>query len=242
MFATAYAEDLQVCAFVQRALEREGLRAHLTSPTAPRARGDDLVVTSNGRDVPVRALYRFFPTEYMEGQRNLDAIVSAVERGRLRGVSSFAHMFAQSKLAFARAFDLEPARARTHFPESRDLAEIDDATLARDREDWVIKRALGRVGDEVFVGALTGALEWAITVREVRALRNKGEAWIAQRFVRQRAIATPFGDRLITLGAYVLDGRFVGYFARLTQRSHCSHDALCVPVFVDDVESARSVA
>ena len=34
------------------------------------------------------------------------------------------------------------------------------------------------------------------------------------------------------LGAYVLDGRFVGYFARLSEDSHVSHDALCVPVFV----------
>ena len=49
----------------------------------------------------------------------------------------------------------------------------------------------------------------------------------------QRAVRTPFGDRLVTLGVYVLEGRFVGYFARLTEESHCSHDALCVPVLVD---------
>jgi len=29
----------------------------------------------------------------------------------------------------------------------------------------------------------------------------------------------------------VLDGRFAGYFARVTPQSHVSHDALCVPVF-----------
>jgi len=34
------------------------------------------------------------------------------------------------------------------------------------------------------------------------------------------------------LGVYLLDGRFVGYFARLTSESHVSHDALCLPVFV----------
>jgi hypothetical protein len=46
------------------------------------------------------------------------------------------------------------------------------------------------------------------------------------------------GDRYVTLGAYVLDGRFVGYFARVTPQSHVGHDALCVPVFVGD-EGAR---
>ncbi len=98
--------------------------------------------------------------------------------------------------------------------------------------DWVVKRALGRVGDEVFVGALfEDAREWARLVDHVLARTNLGERWVAQRFVRQLPIPTPWGRRLVTLGAYVLDGRFAGYFARITPRSHVSHDALCVPVF-----------
>ena len=55
---------------------------------------------------------------------------------------------------------------------------------------------------------------------------------IAQRFVPQAAIPTPRGPRLVTLGVYLLDGAFAGYFARLTPTSHCSHDALVLPVFV----------
>jgi hypothetical protein len=31
-----------------------------------------------------------------------------------------------------------------------------------------------------------------------------------------------------------VDGRFVGYLARLTKVSLCSHDALVLPVFVDE--------
>jgi hypothetical protein len=54
---------------------------------------------------------------------------------------------------------------------------------------------------------------------------------VAQRFVPQLSIPTPWGRRLVTLGAYVLDGCFAGYFARITLRSHVSHDAVCVPVF-----------
>ena len=37
-----------------------------------------------------------------------------------------------------------------------------------------------------------------------------------------------------TLGAYLLDGVFAGYFARLSPESHVSHEALVVPVFVED--------
>ena len=60
----------------------------------------------------------------------------------------------------------------------------------------------------------------------------------AQGFVPQQSIAPPSGEQLVTLGVYVLDGRFVGYFARLGPQSHVSHDALCVPVFVGLPEPA----
>ena len=58
-----------------------------------------------------------------------------------------------------------------------------------------------------------------------------------ERFVPQTVLTTPWGPRLLTLGAYVLDGAFAGYFARLSTTSHCSHDALALPVFVDDAEA-----
>jgi hypothetical protein len=89
------------------------------------------------------------------------------------------------------------------------------------------------VGDEVFVGSLLDDADWAATVEGVSAMREAGESWIAQRFVPQRAVPTPWGDRFVTLGAYVLDGRFVGYFTRITPESHVSHGALCVPVFTE---------
>jgi glutathionylspermidine synthase len=102
--ATAYAEDMQVCAIVQRALERRGVRAVLASPLAPRFDNGELRL---GAEI-VRVLYRYFPTEYMEGQRNLDDICRAVSTRRVRTLSSFAYMYMQSKLAFARVWANEP--------------------------------------------------------------------------------------------------------------------------------------
>ena len=41
--------------------------------------------------------------------------------------------------------------------------------------------------------------------------------------------------RLLTerVGADIADLPFAGYFARITRTSHCSHDALVLPVFVE---------
>jgi glutathionylspermidine synthase len=229
LHATGYAEDLQVCALIAGALEKAGIPAILSPPTAPSLRGGDLCI--HGR--PVRALYRYFPIEWMGGQRNVAAIARAVEAGRVRTMTSFAHAFTQSKLAFARSWAVAPEsdERRHHLPETHAFGDVRRTLLLSERRDWVVKRSLGRVGDQVFVGDLCEDEDWMRVLADVDAAASQGESWVAQRFVRQRPVPTPFGQRLVTLGAYVLDGRFVGYFARITPRSHVSHDALCVPVF-----------
>jgi glutathionylspermidine synthase len=236
VYATAYAEDLQVCALLQRLLALRGVPALLISATALRLRGGVLTVRSE----PIRVLYRYLPTEYMEGQRNLEDIVKAVRSGAVRSVSSFAHVYSQSKLAFARAWahapSLDPAtrdRLASIVPESFDVVQMAPRRLLVERADWVLKRAYGRVGDQVFVGALSDEGHWRAIVDEVCALSAAGESWVAQRFVPQRAVPTPWGPRYVTLGAYVSDGSFAGYFARVTPKSHVSHDAMCAPVFVE---------
>lgn len=234
LYATAYAEDLQICALFKRMLEQRGAETILAAPTAPRMRNGELTI---GR-TPVGALYRFFPTEWMEGQSNVGDIVRAVESGAVRTLTSFQHIFAQSKLGFARAWAHaghlsaeDRAVLARHVPYSIDLADVPLGELVGNRSTWVVKRAMGRVGDQVFVGPLFGPDEWAELCVNVLAARASGERWLAQRFVPQRTVASPWGARYITLGAYLLDGVFIGYFARITPETHASHDALCVPVF-----------
>ncbi len=101
LYATAYAEDLQVCALVQRLLATRGVRSVLVPPTAPRLERGELVAGGER----LGALYRFFPTEYMEGQRNVADVVEATRTGAIRSLTSFAHVYAQSKLAFALRLD-----------------------------------------------------------------------------------------------------------------------------------------
>ena len=237
IFATAYAEDLQVCALIKRALEERGITAVLAPPTAPRYRDGRVMIGGT----EIRALYRYFPAEYMEGQANVPGLIEAIEAGKLRTISSFSQIFLQSKLAFARVWahksailPVDRALLAAHVPATFDVRDIDPQRLAVERNEWVVKRALGRVGDEVFVGSLISDADWVPLVADVRARVAKGETWVAQRFIRQRTIETPWGPRLVTLGAYVLDGSFVGYFARLTRDSHVSHDALVLPVFHDE--------
>lgn len=227
VYATAWAEDLQVVAFLERLVRERGGRA-IRSPITALSGSP---ITVGGERVSV--LYRFYPLEYLAEMPNVGDLARATERGELSSMSSFASIHAQSKLAMARAFANEPDAARDVFPETMAFAGADHGAFARDRETWVLKRDLSRVGDHVVVGALATDEEMATAVEEIGALERDGDVWIAQRFVPQRPIATPWGPRLVTLGVYVLDGAFAGYFARVTRTSHCSHDALVLPVFVE---------
>jgi hypothetical protein len=202
-------------------------------------KGDGTGISFRGERVSV--LYRFLPLEFMEGAKNVDAISRALEQGTLKTVSRASAIYAQSKFAFARGWaladELSPDVGRAierYLPESYDIDEISQDRLVKERKDWVLKRAFGRVGDEVLVGSLFSDEDWSHTTRLVRAHVAIGEVWIAQRFVPQRALATPWGPRLVTLGVYVQNGRGTGYFARVTEESHVSHDALVIPVFVGE--------
>lgn len=225
MYATGYAEDLQVCALLERLIEERGGRSVRISPTMLTECGDGVGI----RGEPVHALYRFYPLEYMAEQKNLEAIARATANGSLTSVSSFACIYSQSKLAMARAF-VHGSRAYEAFPETHAFAAMEPSQIIHERAGWVLKRDLSRVGDHVYVGALMGDDEWTDVVEEIASVPD--QTWIAQRFVEQRTVTTPSGPRFLTLGVYLLDGAFAGYFARFSVSSHCSHDALVLPVFV----------
>jgi glutathionylspermidine synthase len=226
--ATAYAEDLQVCALVERLVKERGGRAMRVPATGPTESGDGVAF----RGERLAVLYRFYPLEYMEGQANVPALARATERGLLASVSSFSAIHAQSKLAMARAWSAEPDAAAGVFPETFAFGDVDGSVLARERAQWVVKRDLSRVGEHVVVGALESDESFRAALDGIAEAQAEGEVWIAQRYVPPGRVTTPWGPRCLTLGVYLLDGSFAGYLARLTAVSHCSHDALVVPVFV----------
>lgn len=228
VFATAWAEDLQVCALLERLVTARGGRAvRVSSSGLSRAPGGGLRYRGEGLSV----LYRFFPTEYMEGGAEVGDVCAAVSRGEVETLSSFACMYMQSKLSMARALALDPLAP---FPDTVPIAELDPERLERDRAEWVLKRALSRVGEHVIVGAATEPAAFRDVAREARERdAHEEEPWIAQRFVRQAPVHTKEGPRWLTLGVYLLDGAFVGYFARLSSSLLASHEALVVPVLVE---------
>jgi len=56
--------------------------------------------------------------------------------------------------ALAHLDDEDQTAIANHLPPTLDVADVPRDQLLAERAGWVVKRALGRVGDEVYVGEL----------------------------------------------------------------------------------------
>ena len=225
-YASGFGEDLEQCQFLRRAWSRQGLEAILCSPRNLEFDGRRL----RAFGVPVDVVYRFFPGEWLPDVPNAEAIHAAVRSGAVRLINSMTSLVAQSKRTMAlwhERPDLLTADERDLVlrclprTETFRLAEMD--RYRRDRERLVVKRCFGRVGEEVLMGAMCGDAEWADWLGWPA---SEPGAWIVQE--RFEVLAEDVGgDRLhACFGPYVVDGRFGGFYTRLSPDAFIGFNAL----------------
>jgi hypothetical protein len=95
--------------------------------------------------------------------------------------------------------------------------------LRAQKDEWVLKSDYGAEGDEVCVGKVTDATEWAASLEHAR----KGH-WIAQRYFDAKTDAVGASTNF---GVYLVAGRAAGIYARV-QAGPTDTTALSVPVLV----------
>jgi glutathionylspermidine synthase len=119
-------------------------------------------------------------------------------------------------------------RWRALLPETRSVSDVSGAL-----EDWVIKPALGRVGENVVMESVTPTDKLRKLHREARGNES---AWVAQRRFETIPIATPDGMRYPCIGVFTIDGRTVGAYGRVAANPIVDQDAQDVAVLLRDGE------
>jgi hypothetical protein len=107
------------------------------------------------------------------------------------------------------------------------LRAIGHAQEERDR--WVLKRAFGRMGDSVVIGALSPRASGRRA--EWRPLRAPGDFCVQERFV-VRPLHFEAGPLYPAIGAFLVNGRFAGYYSRAAPEPLITHEAYHVPTLV----------
>lgn len=206
--ATAYSDDRQVMLRLARRFTELGAQPTLLAPDriawrSARAHTDD-------EHHPLDALVRFYPGEWLANLSRRTGWPSFFTAETLQ-VNPPSALITQSKrfpLVWDRLTTPMPTW-RALLPETRDPR---DARRQLSSGEWVLKPALGRVGDGIGLRAVSTDREWR---RAARAARRWPNFWAAQRRFHSTPTDTPHGERHACLGVFVIDGRAAGIYARL---------------------------
>lgn len=232
VYATAFTDDRQVMLSIQDALAARGVESVPCGPDALTwTRGRACL---EGRELG--GVVRNYPAEWLPSLLWSTAWWRFYRGGR----TPLANPPGPALISQNKRFPIACRRAgldlpawREHLPETRDPREVDVHS-----GDWVLKPALGRVGEDVGLPGVTPPREWASIVKS--AARSP-ERWIAQRVFETVALETPQGAMYPCVGVFVVDGRAAGLYGRLGRTPLVAGDALEVAVLVDraPVEGGR---
>ncbi len=211
--ATAYTDDRQVMVYLGRLLEQHGLRACLASPADLTWRDDRAAVRVAGTTDEVAGVLRFFPAEWLPSLPRHCGWQYLFHGSRIPLSNPGTALLTQSK-----RFPLVWSQLQTPLPTWRSLLPetvAPDRRLAAVLDGWVLKPALGRVGEDVAIAGVTAENEWRQIRRSVRW--HRGE-WAAQRRFQAVGLAGPRGPVFPQVGVFTVDGRTAGIYGRLARR------------------------
>lgn len=223
--ATAYTDDRQVMLFLAERFAGEGLVPVLTSPADLLWREGRAELAGDGR--PVDGIVRFYPAEWLPHIGRRHTWERFFHGGATPQSNPGYALIVQSK-RFPLIWDrlkTDLSAWRALLPETRDPREV----RWRNSEEWVLKPALGRVGEWIGMRGVTADKEWRqITRYVVRHPRY----WVAQR----RFAAVPAegqGPNLYPcLGVYVIDGKACGIYGRASSVPLIDSRAQDIPILI----------
>jgi glutathionylspermidine synthase len=231
MFATGYSEDLQHMLLVERWLREKGCETRLCSPAHLSGRFGRPTISG----WPFDAAFRFYPGEWIPLLPNLRTW-RRLGPG-LRMMNPLRRLIRQSKKVFALWREqpvLDPDDRRLldeHTPASRRFSRELLPELEATPSRWVIKHAFGRMGDTVVMGSLVGPSQWSDALREAV---SRPENYLVQECFPVAPLQFEAGLLYPTIGAYVVNGRFAGYYSRAAASPFLNHEAYHVATLVED--------
>jgi glutathionylspermidine synthase len=227
VYPTEFTEDLALIRLYKGWFEARGQKVVLGSPYNLGFDGEKATLF----DQPIDIVVRHYKTDWW-GEREsvwtddepadktplaapLQALFSAMAKGRLAVINPFGAVLPQNKRAMAffwehihRFSASAQAIIQKYVPVTTRLERIHEERLYAERESWVLKSDYGAEGDEVILGRATTEAVWRASIEKARPGR-----WIAQRYFEARVDAA---GETTNLGVFLVAGRAAGFYARLS--------------------------
>ncbi len=232
VYATGYAEDLQHMLIMADLLRERGIETVLAAPShltcgrfgRPRLLGE-----------PVDWILRFFPGEWYGYLDNIRDWCRAV--ARIPVLNPLSRLVRQSKALYALWRDeplldeADTALLNQYTPHTEFFRTDRASIYLSNREQWVLKKIFGRMGDAVVIGRTCPPPLWEKALAEAA---KTPEAYVAQHaFV---PLPVPDGTRGLfpALGVYLVNGAFAGYYSRADELGFTTNEAYYVVTAVEN--------
>ncbi len=192
-------------------------------------------LTADPRAAPPAAIVRFFPAEWLPNLPRASGWPHFFVGGATPQCNPATALLTQSKRWPLVWDQLELALPawRRYQPATHDPRAVD----WRHRDDWVLKPALGRVGEAVGLAGVTPPRLWR-SIR--RAARWFPAGWVAQRRFEAVPLSGPHGPAYPCVGVFVQEGTVTGVYGRVARQPLIDSHARDVAVLVErDAPSPR---
>lgn len=234
LYATGYADDLQHVLLVRRWLEADGHTTDLASPAHLHCRWRSPRIF----DHPCHAAFRFYPGEWFRWLPNRRHWRRAL--ARLPMMNPLRRLIRQSKRLYALWHDPallskeDIAFLTDHTPRTLPFEQLAGASnpdvTSTGRSGWVLKHAFGRMGDAVVMGNLAGDREWG---EALATARRSPREWVLQERFQVAAIGNNGTTLYPSLGVYLVNHAFAGYYSRAAVQPFINHEAYHVATTVE---------
>lgn len=229
-YATAYAEDLQVVDLLARLLQAHGVE---TVQAAPDTLEVGRTARLGGREVST--VWRFFPADWLTPLPNWKAW-TRLAAGGTRLLNPLASCTTQSKAVpawlHANTSGADHALVQRLLPRTRRLDDGGRAEALERQRDVVLKPVSGRMGEGIVLGRECPPAAWRKRVDAAHRDRRSRPYVVQDRFDAIPVEPAPGQAMVACLGAYVVDGRFAGYYTRMSPSGLVAYDATNVLTLV----------
>ena len=224
--ATAYSDDRQVMEYLGKRMAEHGLRTILVSPEHIRWDGDRASVSLSFAKSRLDAIVRFFPAEWLPALRSKSQWKSFLWGGRTPVSNPASALLVQTK-----RFPLAWEGLSTDLPTWRKLLPqtVCPSTVLNDLGDWVVKPALGRVGEDIAISGVTPDRKLKLIHR---AAKRRPAQWVAQRRFAVVPATNGCGSYYPSIGVFTIDGAASGAYARIGRKPLIDDEAQDVAVLI----------
>ncbi|MFV0395184.1 MAG: glutathionylspermidine synthase family protein [Coprobacillaceae bacterium] len=225
---TSYSDDRQVMQFLGDTLKTKGFQPIYAAADHLRFKNNRAISILDGNEGEVDAIFRFTPIEWLKDikpkhwQGYFDTITPSCNH--------HIAIFAQTK-RFPLIWDTLEENGINLSTWRKLLPETIEVKDSKNKEGYIYKPAYGRVGEKISIKEACRDDEYEEIMKDVKRHPKK---YLAQKKFISKPLLSENGESFhVCLGAYSVEGKAAGYYARMSKTPRIDSNAEDIPVLIE---------